>query len=363
MSHLRLPEVLAGPHRLLSRVELRPSSGIGAGVALPFTRWQMSWDETRAPRAELKVDVATPTDLATRMLLDPRAPTRCRLWIGHRIDGVPDRLLVANVGLRLNSAQDPEGTTVITARGDEALMIDNAPSADTASLSGATVTAAIASVITGTIPGAVVNVTSATGGATSIPAPTYTDKWAAIDDLADRISDADVYDDGLGVWWIAPRPQVASVPVWTFTRGRGTARISQASTLDREGWANRVLLTHRYTTAGGVATVVQSVRSITSGPLAAVAGNVRTVEVKRTTTISASGADTAAASLVKRYASRGRAYSIRHVAIPWLRPGMTVAVEVAPGTISRHIVSSVMIDSSGWAETTTRYPDGSTIGP
>lgn len=361
MTHLRLPEVIAEPHRYLSRIEARPAGSL-APLVVPFSRWELDFDEFRTPRVELKVDTPTPLDLATLTGQDPRSSCRLRLWVGHRIDGLDDRILVANLGLRLNQSTDPEMVSGLVAQGNEALMLDTAPS--TGTLSGASIPITVAALITANVPGAVVNTAAGlpASGAVSIPPPNYTDKWNSIDDLLDRLGDVDVFDDGLGVWWIQARPQVAAAARWTFRQGVGGARISQSTQLSREPWANRVLLEHRWTPTASTEQVITSVRSVTTGPWAATVGNVKTEHIIRTTPISQSGCDAAATSLVRRFSSRGRSFTIRHVALPWLRPGMTVGVESAPGVIARHIVSTTSFDSDGLGVTQTRYPDNATIG-
>ena len=66
-------------------------------------------------------------------------------------------------------------------------------------------------------------------------------------------------------------------------------------------------------------------------------------------------------SLLKRRASRGRQTSVRAVAVPWLRPGHTLLLQLPSGVSENVLVSSVTFDESGAMDVTTRTPDQSTI--
>ena len=107
-----------------------------------------------------------------------------------------------------------------------------------------------------------------------------------------------------------------------------------------------------------------SVRSITSGPYAAVTGNIRTMEGQ--------AGDTGHVHRGRRRRHlTGGAH--RHprpllhlgsVAAYWVRPGMTARVPCPWGTPELHLVAAVEFDlAAGTMTTTTRLPDGTyTIG-
>jgi hypothetical protein len=353
-----LPQLLAEPLAPLSEITAHHDD-LPAPLTLPWQRWQLAFDETRAPRCTLRVDVPALLDPALDAALDPRTGVRLHLRTGHRIHGEPDRVLVADVGLRRRDTEDPAGTCLLDAAGDEALVIDNAPCSITSTLVAASTTAAMTEIIDGTIPGATVVVTVPTGAAVNIAAPNYRDKQNTLDDLADRLGDVDVYDDGLRAWWITERPTLADEAVLDLEDGAGGTLVSLSSTLDREDWYNRVVLRYEWRDAAGDEHTVQSVRSVTSGPYAATAGNVRAYETDRDVPATQAQADAAATSLLRRLASRGRTLRVRAVSVPWLRPGMTVRVagRTGPGL---HVVARVTFDSAGWMELETRYPDNDT---
>lgn len=137
--------------------------------------------------------------------------------------------------------------------------------------------------------------------------------------------------------------------------------IRRSSSTSREEWFNRVQLIHRWRD-GSTDHEIQSVRSLTLGERAAVAGNVKTYTEERDTPATQARADTSAASLLARMASRGRGVEVRAIAVPWLRPGMTVSLSTRTGT-ARHLVSRIEFDAAGWMVFSTRYPDSTeTIG-
>lgn len=362
--HPALLPYLARPHRPTWRLAIHHPDLPGGVQVLQVSRLQLSWDETRAPRVQLRADVVAPTDPAVDVLLDPRTQgLRLHVHAGHIIGGVDDRILVADLGLRVRGITQPDGTTLLDAQSDEALVMDAAPSSV---FSGATPSSStrgqIRYLIQLAIPSAPVVLAAPTDATFAIAVGDMGDKWNKIEDLADSLGDVDVYDDGLRLWWVTPRPTLAATPDLVLRDGADGTVVQTASTTDRDGFANRVLLIYRWTPSGGTEQVIQAVRSVTTGPHAAGTNNVKTWTEERTTSATQAKADAAATSLLRRKASMGRVHTVRAVSVPWLRPGHTVQVTTRTGT-ARYLVSSVTFDGAGWMELTTRYPDSTmTIG-
>lgn len=361
--HPQLAQLIKGPHRQVWRVSAHHADLPGGVLELSPASIQLDWDESRAPRVQLRADIAQPTPEQDRAL-DPRTNVRLHVAVGYMHKGqLLQRVLVADLGLRRRSVLEPSNVLRLEASSDEALVIDAAPSSISSGLAANSPRGHIQVLVTQCIPAAEYNVTAAATATFAFPNGTIGDKWQAIEDLADGIGDVDVYDDGLRLWHVVPRPTLAAEPDLELADGVGGTVVSRANTLGREEWYNRVILVYRWKDAAGVEQVIQGVRSITTGPAAAVAGNLKAYTEDRTVPTTQARADLAAGSLVKRMGSRGRTLVVRAVAVPWLRPGMTVRLTLSTGQ-ARHLVSSVVFDGSGWMEFTTRYPDSSeTIGP
>lgn len=360
--HPQLPQLRQGPHKLVWKISAHHADLPQGKAELSPARIQLDWDETRAPRVQLTLDVAAVTPELDQAL-DPRNGVRIHVHAGYIVKGqLLQQVLIADLGLRTRSTQDPSDVLTLNASSDEALVIDNSPSSIFSTTAGTSPRGHIRDFIVASVPTAEYVLTAPSTTTFAYSAGQMGDKWAMIEDLADGIGDVDVYDDGLRCWFIELRPTLAADPVLELTDGVGGTVIERASQLGRDEWYNRVVLVYRWK-AAGVDQEIQSVRSITSGPAAAVAGNVKAYWEERTQPTTQARADLAAASLVKRMSSRGRTLSVRAVAVPWLRPGMTVRLTVGTGQ-ARHLVSSVSFDGSGWMQFTTRYPDSSdTIGP
>lgn len=356
----------AGPVRPTWRVSAHGGDLPTAGLVLDVSRLQLTYDESQVPRVQLRCDVAQPADPTWDAVLDPRAAIRLHVHAGHVLGGVDDRVLMCDLGLRNRGAINPNGTLQLDARSDEALVIDNGPSSALTGLASNSPRGQIQILLQSALGSPTIYLDPAVPSTTSLsyPAGTVGDKWSMIEDLADGIGDIDVYDDGYRTFIIEPRPVLAAAgdQALTLTEGVNGTIVSRASTVDREAeWANRVLLIYRWTDAG-VSNVIQSVRSVTAGPFQALSGNIRTYQEDRDVPATQARADAAATSLLRRMASRGRNLTVRAVAVPWLRPGMTVSMTTRTGT-ARHLVSGVTFDGAGWMEFTTRYPDSTeTIG-
>lgn len=338
----------------------------GETFALDLEGGTVAWDETRSPRVQASLTCKVPGDQALLDRMDPRTGARLVIDAGYRRpDGTQDVQTFVDLGLRSRRVTRPNDQMTLTAAGDEALVIDDAPT-NGGSVNRTTTTVAIVAVLQLIFPGLAVDTTGTPAGAAVSQAP-LGDKWTTVLDLADRI-EAQVYDNGLRNWYIKVAPTVAALPALDVEVGTEGTIISSDAGMDREeGWANRVFLTYNWTTtAAGVDTPhsMVSVKSITSGVYAATVGNTRTHEETRQIPATQTSADLAATSLVKRTVTRGRTFTVQTISAYWLRPGMTLCVDLPLGGEEWHIVAGVDFDlADGTMRVTTRLPDNTgTIG-
>jgi hypothetical protein len=323
----------------------------------------VTFDDTRSPRVEARGIVCDiPDDQATLDTIDPRTGARLVIDVGYsRPDGLVDIQPFVDLGLRSRPVARPEDTMTLSGLSDEALVIDNAASSGGSLVTTNTV-AAIQAIVRMIFPAvAVANPSGLTGAAVS--QTPLGDKHDLMVDLGDRI-EAKTYDDGLRNWATVPTPVLAN-PALLLAVGVNGTIIESETSLDRdEGWYNRVFLTYDWTDASDVQHKVTAVRSVTSGPYATRTGNIRTLPITRNIPATQTEANAAATALVKRTVTRGRTFTLRAVSAYWLRPGMTVQVQLPLGGPEDHLVSSVSFDLlAGTMSVTTRLPDGTyTIG-
>lgn len=326
----------------------------GELVELDLIDGSVSWDERRSPRVEATLTCRRPTDEAALERIDPRLGVRLLVNAGYRRpDGTVDLQQLVDLGLRDRDIDMPEDTMRLFAQSDEALVIDNAPSAG-GTINQATTTASIVYVLQLVIPGLSPTIT-ATAGAAVNQSP-IGDKWDAVNDLADRI-DAKVYDNGLRVWFIAPTPTSISSPVHTVSDGVDGTIVRTRKGLSRTDFYNRVYLVYDWVDTGGTSHRVETVQSISSGPYAATGTNIRTLAETRELPATGTQAAAAGLAMVKRTVTRGRSLSLTAVSAYWLRPGHALTVTDVDGTVT-HLVSSLEFDlKAGLMDITTRLDD------
>lgn len=333
----------------------------GETIPLDLEGGTLSFDETRSPRVIAdNLLVKAFTDVAALGRVDPRTGCRLRIDAGYRRpDGTEDVQTIANLGLRSRPVSRPADTMPLSAQSDEALVIDNSPGVFLA-FTRATTVLAIQVVVQAAGLTPTWNVTAPAGPA--VTQGPYEDYWDLTNDLADRIG-AQVYDDGLRTWNITTAPVLAATAA-ELAVGAGGTITSSESGLDRDEWANKVVLRYRWRDTSDVEHTIISTRRITSGPYAALPGNTKTLLVERSVSTTQAEADLAAAALVARTVTRGRSFTLSAVSAYWLRPGHTVLVTLPLGDPERHLVQSVRFDLvTGLMQVTTRLPDNTgTIG-
>lgn len=324
----------------------------GDTVAVPIVDGTLSYDDTRAPRVALDVTAHLIPDAALASRIDPRTGTRVQISLGYvRPNGTTDLQPVANLGLRTRTRTRPDDELAIAAASDEALVIDAAPTAQL-TLSTGTTSAAITSLIQSVIPAAVVTVTlTSTGPAVDFDEPDV-DKWTAINDLADRLNAA-VYDDGTRAWFVDYRPNYAGTVMAALSDGPAGSIVEIEESWDRDtGWANKVQLVYGWQDSSGTD------RRVVATGTAIAGGTTKTLDVRRDTPTTQAQANLAAANLVARTVTRGRAYTLTAPSCYWLRPGHTITVAETGQPTAPLLVSAVSFDlRTGLMSITARLPE------
>lgn len=349
------PALLSG--QLSHVVRARVVLPTGVTVELDELDGTVDWDERRTPRVEARITCRAPVDVDELAQVDARLGARLVVDAGYlRPDGFENVIELCNLGLRSRRVSRPGDTMALVAQSDEALVLDDAPSSGGSAV-GASTTAAITAVIQAVLPSVTPTVTASAGAA--INESPLGDKWTRVEDLADRI-DAKVYDDGTRAWFIAPTPTSLANPLHTLRIGQDGTITRTDKELGRDEWFNRVFLTHDWVDTGGTRHIVVAVKSILSGPYAATTGNVRTLEVRRETSISQGGADAAAQAMVNRTVTRGHNDALTAVSAYWLRPGDPVTVVDVEGALTQLVSTIAFHLRPGLMDLTTRLNDATT---
>lgn len=346
---------------LTHRVTALLATAAGDVLPLDLEAARTTFDGSRTPRVTARLTCRLPTDQSLLDRIDPRTATRVVLSAGYaRPDGLDDVQPIADLALRSRYADRPSDTLEVALAGDEALFADGGPAAGI-TVNQSSLVNAIRFCVEDVLGPQTWNVTASSAGAAINEYTADTDRVDLVNDYRDRIG-ADVYVDEARVWNIANAPALAATPNHTMTVGAaGTITASNAG-LDREldgpdGWYNRVYLLYRWRDAGGVEQTVATSRSVTTGPYS-VTGNLRTLRVERKVATTLAQAGTVAANMVARTVTRGRTFTVTGVAAYWLRPGMTVAVQLPIGGLELHLVTAVTFDHfAGLMTVTTRLPD------
>lgn len=347
------PTLLAGAHRQDGAVRATHPDWPGP-VALDVEDLSIGWDETRAPRCTATVTI--PATEAVLVDLNPLAGVRLQVDAGYiAADGTRDVHTVADLGLRSRTVNRPDGRVTLTASSDEALAIDGAPTYQwTASGFGSTAAAITHLLDVALGPHVPTVLTSGTLGPPVAQVGPTDDLFDTVKDLADRIG-ADVYDDGTRTWRLQPRPVVAGTPDAVLTVGPAGTITDAASVLARDDWYDHVLLVYKWRADDTDHVLLGQAYSTLTG------GAKRYTETRTVATTQAD-ATAAAVALVRRLVSRSRQLRVTAIAAWWLRPGMTVDVQLPTGDLERHLVSAVDFDATRALMTvTTRLPPNVTI--
>jgi hypothetical protein len=164
-----------------------------------------------------------------------------------------------------------------------------------------------------------------------------------------------VQDDGS--WRLTTKAtQAATTSVYLGSTGPGSIVTKLDDVLSRNGYYTAAMVRYQWKNTSGVDQEIVG----TWAPTAAAGwkgSGQKTLLIERKGAISQFNADQAARLTVKNMSTRGASYQVDAVAAYWLRPGMTVQITLANGTVERHICKQVVFHlGSGSMTVTTREP-------
>ena len=345
----KVAELITGSLR--HEVAVTAVTRTGARYPLDVTDGDLSvtFAEDWAPYGQVKITAAIPADQETLDVLDPRLNCQLEILAGYTYpDTERDVWPLGTFGLRSRPASRPAGTLSLNAATDEARAQDYKIIWSGSGISRAGLNEAATWCIGYALAPAVPQIIS------EFPAGSFADDldnleinvgedlWNALDDIAGRTG-ARIYCDEHGVWRIVARPELAGTPAHTLETGPAGTIVSTDADLSREdGWANAVVVRHRWTPEGAPGEIsVQGYAGAASGPYAISAVGYCTYFEAGETPITTAQANKKAATRLKNLITRGRALELTSIAAYWLRPGMTVLSELPTGEPEKLIVQSI----------------------
>lgn len=327
---------------------------------------RVTFAENWAPYAQVELSLPVPSE-AVMGLLDPRKNCRLSITAGYEYpDGRQDVHPLAEVGLRERLVGRPANLVTLKAASDEARTQDyrimwhaNFPRTginEAVSWLLAYALAPSAPVLVSPVPDG-----SLAGQIAEIEAGPGDDVWSILDDIAARTGSR-IWCNEAGIWHLSARTDDAGPTALDLTVGKNGTIITSDASLSRESWYNAALLRYRWTDAGNTERIVYGRARANTGPYSVHEAGSKTYfeEIERPAT--QAGADRAAESRLRNLFTRGRALTLRAAAAYWLRPGMTISVQLPTGEPELHLVQSVTFNPHlGVMDVSTRQPLSSTI--
>ena len=340
-----------------------------APIALPIESGTLTFDEGTYPYAVADMVLRVPLTQAELDALDPRKGVRVRITLGYRQPGgLTEQHRVVSLALWSRRVTRPDNRVHLSARGAESTLLEWTPvGGESMSFTSASdAGASIAALISWALPGAAIVNTlppaSFVTGADTLAIDAGDNLMRAVYDIADRAGSGWVYEDGNGTWHIRPRPTLVGQSAAILKVGPGGTLKSSEADLSLDEFYNVALVTYEW--YDGEARTASGYAQIDSGPFAVAVVGRRVYSERRSYQGSSTEARRAAAALVNRTVSRGRALRGESAAAAyWLRPGHTVTVTLPAGPQERHLVATVQFDlaGSGVMNFTTRLPETVTI--
>lgn len=348
--------------------------GIAAPIPVDVTGGAVTFDESWAPHVQAVLTARVPEDQATLDAIDPRTLARVQIDAGYVYPGGEEDVHpLADLGLRERPVRRPDNEMTLHAASDEALIQDAGPLVDdVVNAPGWGLTAALTARMPNPLGYTPTIVSTVPASATVDVYMTFSagSQWDQFKAWADE-AEAELFDRGDRTWVLRPWPYRVAAPAHTLKVGSLGTVIASESTLSREGddWANMVILRHQWTDADDVEHVLTQKAFVDSGPhqgwnesTKLPLPGLKLYTEARAFPTTATGIRQAAAAILRRKLRRARSFVIRARAAYWLRPGMTVAIQLPTGGMEMHLVSAVAFDlATGEMTVTTRHPDDATI--
>jgi hypothetical protein len=341
----------------------------GDPIPLDVEDLSITFDESWSPHIQAAITAKVPEDQATLDRLDPRKNCRVKVSLGYVYDGrVSDVHVVADLHLRTREVLRPANQLRLTASSDEARAQDaKRRSADAlppkigineivAYAAGKAVYPDTAEIVSDFAPGYGVN------SFTELALDVGETFDSLITDAAGRAG-VWVYSDGSRRWHITTRAAVAGVSAHKLFTGPDGTIFDSDTALQREDFFNSVTLIYKWTDAAKVDFTIYGEAYVPgSGAYGVTATGWNTYVEERQGPITQAQANAAAQTVLKYKVTRGRGIRITSAAAFWLRPGMTVTIQLPLGEQERQIIRAVTFNpSSGSMTITTRQPESVSI--
>lgn len=283
--------------------------------------------------------------------LDPRTGCRVQVNMGY-IDGLTEDVhLVADLHLRSRTVDRPKNQMRLRLESDESLAADyKRMSWDTTPpLTGINEFVTYhANIACRPFTPTIVSDFGASYGASTLTGMVQDpgkDSLSMIQDAAERL-DLRIFVDGDRTWRITKKSDYSGATALKLTTGASGTILESSSVLTRgdvpgNGFKNAVVIKYAWRDGSGVDQVVYGNAVVTSGPYAVANGyNVDSIE-RQYAIADSTKANTAASNVLKSLVGRGHQMSITAISAYWLRPQMTVTVQLPTGDQERLLVSQV----------------------
>jgi hypothetical protein len=328
----------------------------------------ITYAEDWSPHIQADITAAVPTTEQLN-LLDPRINCRIQIDCGYRYpNGLEEVPMLADLGLRSRPVSRPDNRLTLSAASDEARAQDRRRVEDYGPF---TTFDGINELVQFFADYAVYPATAevlteypADGGywgIYGITASIGTPMWDVIADAAARCN-VWVHCTSDRKWRIRPKVTTSGTPQHVLTVGKDGTIETSDSKLDRVEWFNQSILEYTWKDAAGDEHTVYGRARVTSGPYAVDTVGYKTDHLVINRAATQSQADAAAASRVSNLVTRGRSLSLEAHAAYWLRPAMTITVQLQTGPAENHLIKSITFDpGAGRMSIETRQPLDVTI--
>jgi hypothetical protein len=328
----------------------------------------VGFDASWSPYVQAQFTAKIIEDQAQIDRLNPNYGCRVKVYAGYVYDGMQnDMQLLADLHLRSCIVSRPDNVMKIVAESDDRLTYDykrlswhaQAPTtginafvkhhADIAALPG---TATVLSDFP-TVYGA-----SALAGLVQEPGQASADM---LNEASQRLG-VRIFCDENRVWHIQSPDALKSVTSLKLFTGPESTLLSAETARNRgegndDGFKNSAVIKYSWTDGAGNEQVIYGNANVVTGAESVYSIGYMTAYEERDFPTTQGNADSAASTLVAGRMSRGQTVSVVAVSAYWLRPGMTVTVQLPIGTQQRYIVTGVNFSStSGVMSLSLRQP-------
>lgn len=341
----------------------------GSPIRLDVEDLNITFDESWTPHIQADITATVPNDQATLDRIDPRLNCRVTISLGYVYDGrVSDVHEVADLHIRTREVLRPTNKLRLTASSDEARAMDaKRRSTDAAPpksgineivayAAGKAVSPDTAEIVSDFNPGYGVN------SFTELGLDVGESFNSLVIDAASRAG-VWVYCDGSRRWHITTRASVEGVSAHKLFTGPDGTIFDSDTALQRDEFFNSICLKYVWKdTAGDERTIYGEAYVPGTGKYGVSAIGWNTFVEERQGPITQAQANTAAQTVLKYKITRGHGIRLEAAAAYWIRPGMTVTIQLPLGNQERQLVRAVSFNpASGSMTITTRQPESVSI--